>query len=169
MPPLWIDTQTDIQLMIILQAFGTSCPKAMLKEEKATLWMDGWESKGHTKRQLRWSTPHRGQKHKPSCLDEVSEQRCHAGIETFFLWILVVSFLNNKTHKGREKGLKKKKMKKDLSVAKSFDTAISTSFSSNLLFEDKHVSRSLELTSKSLSSTMAIYMWYWIRECRIKG
>ena len=118
MPPSGTDTQIDIQLMIVLQAFGTSCPKAMLKEQKVTLWMDGWESEGHTKRQLCRSTPHRGQKHKPSRLDEVSEQRCHVGIETFFLWILVVSFLNNKTQKGHGKGLKKK-MKKDLRVAKA--------------------------------------------------
>ena len=68
--------------------------------------------------QLCRSTPHRGQKHKPSRLDEVSVQRCHVGIEAFFLWILVVSFLNNKTQKGHGKGLKKK-MKKDLRVAKA--------------------------------------------------
>ena len=80
--------------------------------------MDGLESEGHMKKHLHRSRPCHGKKHKPSHLDEVSERRCHARIETFFIWILVVSFLNSKIQKGHEKGWKKK-TNKDLRVAKA--------------------------------------------------
>lgn len=40
----WTDTQIGIQLMIVLQAFGTSFPGAILKEERSDI-MNGWIGK----------------------------------------------------------------------------------------------------------------------------
>ena len=154
--------------MIVLQAFGTSCPKAMLKEEKATLWMDGWESEGHTKRQLCRSTPHRGQKHKPSRLDEVSGATMPCRNWNLFLMDFSCFVFKQQDSKRAWKGIEEED-EEGFEGCKSFDTAISTSFSSDSLFEDRPISRSLDLTLESLSSTMAISMWYWIRECQIKG
>ena len=57
----------------------------------------------------------------------------------------------------------------EFGVCKNFDTTMSTPSSSDLEFEDKPVSSSLDLALESPSSTTAISKWYLIRERRIKG
>ena len=51
----------------------------------------------------------------------------------------------------------------------SFDAAISTTLHKDSAFEDNPISNSLDLTSSSLYSTMAISKWCSIKERWIKG
>ena len=51
----------------------------------------------------------------------------------------------------------------------SFDIAVSTSLPIDSSFDDRLVLSSLDLISMSLSPTVAISKWYWIKEWQIKG
>ena len=50
-----------------------------------------------------------------------------------------------------------------------FEAAVSTTLHKDLAFEDNLVSNSLDLTSSSLYSMVAISKWCFIKEWRIKG
>ena len=130
--------------------------------------MGEWGSEGHMRRQLFRSRPHYGQRRKLSHLDEASKQRCHEGIENFFLMDFSYFVFKQQDSERAWKGNEEEE-KGGFGVCKSFDTTVSTPSSSDSEFENKPVSSLLDLASESPSSMMAISKWYLIRKRWIRG